>query len=208
MKSELPKQFITLGGKAIIIKTLECFLNYNPEIRIIISVHAGFKTYLSDLLEKCGLSKADIRITLGGDTRFASVKNGLDLVDDLQGIIGIHDAARPLVSVETIKKCYELAAVKGNAVPCMPVNESMRMVNETTNTFVNRSDYKIIQTPQCFLSSKIKSAFRQEYSASFTDDATVLEATGEKINLVDGNEENIKITSPYDLIIANALLNK
>lgn len=208
MKSDIPKQFLEIGGKAIIVKTIDCFLNYNPDIRIIISVHQDFKTYLSELLQKSGLNKANIQIALGGDTRFASVKNGLDLVDAAESIVGIHDAARPLVSVETIKKCYEVAAEKGNAIPCVSVNESMRKVNETTNTFVNRSEYKIIQTPQCFLSSKIKSAFQQDYSPSFTDDATVLEAMGEKINLVEGNEENIKITAPYDLIIANALVSK
>ncbi|PBQ31718.1 2-C-methyl-D-erythritol 4-phosphate cytidylyltransferase [Sphingobacteriaceae bacterium] len=208
MKSDLPKQFLEIGGKAIIIKTIERFLEYNSAMRVVISVHHDFKTYLKELIEKSGLSKADIQITLGGNTRFESVKNGLDLIEDPQVIVGIHDAARPLVSVQTITKCYQIAALKGNAIPCVSVNESMRKLSGTQNNFVNRNDYKIIQTPQCFLNSKIQTAFKQEYSPSFTDDATVLESTGETINLVEGNEENIKITSPHDLIIANALLNK
>jgi len=208
MKSDRPKQFIEIGGIPVIIKTIHCFLEYNPKIRIIISVHENYKIYLEELLEKSGLNKSQIQITFGGDTRFASVKNGLDLIQNENAIVGIHDAARPFVSLQTIKNCYATAASLGNAIPCISVNESMRKESKGINNFVNRNEYKIIQTPQCFLSSQIKKAFEQNYNSSFTDDATVLESIGEKINLVEGNEENIKITSPYDLIIANALLTK
>jgi len=205
MKSDLPKQFLEIGNVPVIIRTIRCFLNYDPTIRIIISVHASYEDYLVMLLEQFDLRNSGIAVTPGGETRFHSVKNGLKLVGDDDAVVGIHDAARPFVSVQTIENSYSMAATQGNGIPCIAVNESMRKVSLDQNYAVNRSDYKIIQTPQCFLASKIKAAFEQEYNLSFTDDATVLESTGEKINLVEGNEENIKITSPHDLIIANAL---
>lgn len=205
MKSAIPKQFIEIEKIPVIIKTINCFLNYNAAIKIIISVHAAYKRHMEDLIIKFDLRHADIKITEGGETRFYSVKNGLQLVNDVDGIVGIHDAARPFVSAKTIQNCFETAATKGNATPCVPVNDSLRKVDVDANHAVSRSDFKIIQTPQCFLVSKIKAAFEQEYNLFFTDDATVLESTGEKIILVDGNEENIKITSPHDLLIANAL---
>jgi 2-C-methyl-D-erythritol 4-phosphate cytidylyltransferase len=206
MKSDHPKQFIDLDGLPIIIRTIHCFLNYNPEIKIVISVHKNYKTYLEGLIEKFNLKEKGIQITFGGDSRFASVKNGLSLIENENAIVGIHDAARPFVSLQTIKNCYEAALIKGAAVPCISVNESMRKISNNINNSVNRNEYKIVQTPQCFLVSKIKKAFEQEFSQSFTDDATVLESIGEKIILVEGNEENIKITSPHDLLIAHALL--
>jgi 2-C-methyl-D-erythritol 4-phosphate cytidylyltransferase len=208
MKSDRPKQFIELGTLPIIIRTLSCFLNYNPTIHIIISVHKNYKTYLEKLIEKYELNATNIQITIGGDTRFASVKNGLELIENEEALVAIHDAARPFVSLQTIENCFNTAQSKGNAIPCVPVNESLRKISNNINNSVNRNEYKIIQTPQCFLVGKIKRAFEQEYNPSFTDDATVLELTGEKINLVEGNEENIKITSPYDLLIAQALLQK
>lgn len=207
MKNSIPKQFIEINGIPIIIKTIRCFLEYNQAIRIIICVHANYKTYLENLLIGFELNEKEILITLGGETRFDSVKNGLQFVNDEAAIVGIHDAARPFVSLQTISICYETALTKGNAVPCIPVNESLRKISNNINSSVNRNEYKIIQTPQCFLASKIKKAFTQPYISSFTDDATVLEAMGESINLVEGNPENIKITSPFDLIVANAILN-
>ncbi|MGZ4038440.1 MAG: IspD/TarI family cytidylyltransferase, partial [Bacteroidia bacterium] len=142
----------------------------------------------------------------GGDTRFHSVKNGLAHVKDSNGVVGIHDAARPLVSVETIRNCFETAAQKGNAVPVISLSESLRHIENNLSRAVNRSDYKIVQTPQCFKTGLIKTAFEQDYSSAFTDDATVAEQAGLKINLVEGNPENIKITTPADLVIANAFM--
>ncbi len=208
MKSDKPKQFIDLGGVPVIIRTIRCFLNYNSLISIIISVHKNYKVYLEGLIEKFDLKNADIRITFGGESRFASVKNGLQLIENEKAIVGIHDAARPFVSLQTIGNCYDTAFSKGCAVPCISVNESMRKISNNVNHSVNRNEYKIIQTPQCFLVSMIKKAFEQDYSHAFTDDATVLESTGESIILVEGNEENIKITSPHDLLIAQAMLSK
>lgn len=205
MKSEIPKQFLEVEKKPIIIRAINCFFKYDAQIKIIISVHKNYKTFLEHLLQQFSLQDAGIKITVGGETRFHSVKNGLDLIDDPDSLVGIHDAARPFVSRQTIENCFQTAMKKGNAIPAIAVSESMRKISNNVNHSVNRNEYKIIQTPQCFLSSKIKAAFTQEYTSAFTDDATVLEAFGENINLVEGNEENIKITSPHDLIIANAL---
>lgn len=206
MKSDRPKQFIDLEKVPVIIRTIQCFIKYNPNIHIIICIHRNYKSYLEGLIEKFELKSFDIKITLGGDSRFASVKNGLQLINDSNAIVGIHDAARPFVSQQTITNCYEIAEKFGNAVPAISVNESMRKISNNINNSVNRNEYRIIQTPQCFLVNKIKKAFEQEYNPAFTDDATVLELMGEKINLVEGNVENIKITSPHDLVIANALI--
>ena len=204
MEQVLPKQFITLNNTPIIIKTINCFLKYNSTINIIISVHKNFKTYLEELLKTHHIK--NIKIVLGGTTRFQSVKNGLKLVTNPHSIIGIHDAARPFVSLQTIKNCFETATLKGNAIPCISLNDSIRKIKNKTNIAVNRNNYKIIQTPQCFLASIIKQAFNQPYNPLFTDDATVLESIGQTIFLVDGNIENIKITTPHDLLIANAFL--
>lgn len=207
MKSNTPKQFIEINGEAVIVRTIKAFLNYNSLIKIIISVHKDFKVYLEELLLKHGLNKNNIQITLGGETRFQSVKNGLSLIEDQNAIVGIHDAARPFVSIQTIKTCFDTAKEKGNATPFVFVTDTIRKVDGQFNSSVDRSLFRIIQTPQCFLASKIKDAFAQEYNPIFTDDASVLEYNGEKINLVEGNIENIKITTPFDLSIAKTLLN-
>jgi len=208
MKSDIPKQYLEVNGVPIIIRTIRCFLNYNSGLKVIICVHPAYKEHMENLIQKFNLTLASIFITHGGESRFESVKNGLSLIDANSGIVGIHDAARPFVSETTIRNCYETAELKGNAVPCLSVNDSLRKISNNVNHSVNRSEFKIIQTPQCFEINKIKKAFEQEYSTNFTDDATVLESSGERIYLVEGNPENIKITSPYDLIIAEALAKK
>jgi 2-C-methyl-D-erythritol 4-phosphate cytidylyltransferase len=206
MQSKTPKQFIEINGQAIIIRTIKVFLSYNPSIKLIVCVHADYETYLKELLIKHGLQITNIQITLGGDTRFQSVKNGLALVSDQNAIVGIHDAARPFVSIKTIKTCFDTAKEKGNATPCVLVTDTIRKVEGELNYLVDRTLFRVIQTPQCFLASKIKAAFNQEYKPIFTDDASVLEMNGEKINLVEGNIENIKITTQFDLSISKTLL--
>mgnify|MGYP000884226106 FL=1 len=188
MKSDRPKQFIEINGVPIIIRTIRCFLNYNQNIKIIISVHKNYKAHLEGLIEKFELKNKDIAITFGGETRFDSVKNGLPLINDNTAVVGIHDSARPFVSLETIKNCYETALLKGNAVPCISINESMRKISNNVNNSVNRNEFKIVQTPQCFLVEKIKKAFEQNYMSVFTDDAAVFESIGENIVLIEGNE--------------------
>jgi 2-C-methyl-D-erythritol 4-phosphate cytidylyltransferase len=204
MNNDVPKQFIKLNGKEIILYSIEKFLLFDPSIKIIAAAHKKYISFLKEILRQNNLT--NIEIVEGGRTRFESVKNGLSLIDEPDSITGIHDAARPLVSLQTIKDCFETAFQKGNAVPAVPVSESIREISNGNNSYANRNNYAVIQTPQCFLSSKIKAAYELSYSDNFTDDASVLEAKGEKINLVEGNIENIKITHQKDLIIAKALL--
>ncbi|HQQ94044.1 MAG TPA: 2-C-methyl-D-erythritol 4-phosphate cytidylyltransferase [Bacteroidia bacterium] len=205
MKSDIPKQYIEINSVPVIIRTLRCFLNYDPGMRVILCVHPSYKEHVESLLKKHVPDGSDIQITHGGETRFHSVKNGLMLVDDPNAVVGIHDAARPFVSAETIRYCYDTAASKGNAVPCLPVNESLRKISNNINNSVNRNEYKLVQTPQCFQVNLIKKAYEQDYQVTFTDDASVFETLGERIQLVEGNPQNIKITSPFDLVIARAI---
>lgn len=205
IKSNIPKQFIEVNGKQLIVYTIEKFFSYNPNIQLYVVVHKDYLQHLNELLKKHFPDK-NIQTTIGGDTRFDSVKKGLELIENSNSVVGIHDAARPMVSVDTIKRCFETAALKGNAIPVVDVNDSLRVIENNSNKAVNRTNYKVIQTPQCFHLNAIKKAFKQEYSSLFTDDASVLEKTGEKIILVEGNVENIKITHDTDLILAHHLL--
>lgn len=206
MNSDRPKQFLELNGLPVIIHTLRKFLTYNPGIRIIISVHKDYLSFLQELLLEHEPA-ARISVTEGGATRYHSVYNGLKQIKESHALVAIHDAARPLVSVKTIRTCFETASEKGNAVPVITLSDSLRLLSEGGNVAVDRTTYRIVQTPQCFLYDQILSAFSGPYQSYFTDDASVLEASGEAIHLVEGNVENIKITSPHDLLLAAALLN-
>jgi 2-C-methyl-D-erythritol 4-phosphate cytidylyltransferase len=203
LQSDMPKQFVKLEGKEIIIHAIEKFLHYNSSIHIVISVHEDYLQATDAIIKKHNISA---QLVKGGNTRYHSVKNALNAIDDNVAVVGIHDAARPFVSQETIKTCYELAAHLGNAVPSVSIHESLREVDGQFNKAVDRNKYRIVQTPQCFLLGEIKKAFALPYNESFTDDASVLEANGGKINLVEGNPENIKITLPKDLLIAATFL--
>ncbi len=205
MQSTIPKQFIEIKGKPILIHTIEKFIAFDEFINIIVCVHKDYVTDANFMLAEY-FPDQNFQVVTGGETRFHSVKNGLQKITNPHDIVGIHDAARPFVSLDTIKRCFETAAKKGNAIPVAPVNESLRMVTNGINKAVSRDDYKIVQTPQCFLVSKIQSAFEQPYSPFFTDDATVLESIDEPICLVEGNSENIKITNPDDLKFAELYL--
>ncbi len=204
MKSATPKQFIELQGRPILMHTITKFATSLSRIQIIVVLAKDLQDEWKQLCGKHNF-KTEHQLADGGDTRYASVKNGLLLVP-AAAVVGIHDAARPLVSEETIKKVFDEAEIFGNASPAIPVTDSLRRVNGKENCAVDRSSFFIIQTPQCFHSDLIKEAFKKEYQPEFTDDATVLEAYGEKIHLIEGNKENIKITTPQDLIVAEALL--
>ena len=205
MQSTVPKQFIEIKGKPILIHTIEKFIEFDEFINIIVCVH---KNYMSDanFMMAEYFPQRNIQMVTGGDTRFYSVKNGLNCITNMNDVVGIHDAARPFVSVDTITRCFETAAQKGNAIPVSPVFESLRMVTNGINKAVSRDDFKVVQTPQCFIVSKIKEAFEQDYTPFFTDDATVLEGIDEPIFMVEGNVENIKITNPTDLKFAELYL--
>jgi len=206
MKTKTPKQFLEINKIPVIALCIKKFLKYKKDISIIIAIHPAFKKELLSICEKY-FPKQRIDVVYGGETRYHSVKNALAVIPKQEGVVGIHDAARPFVNVEVIRACYAMALKKGNAIPAITVFESIRKASDKKNKAVDRNEFKIIQTPQCFDVKLIKKAFTKKYSKKFTDDATVLENIGEKINLVEGNYENIKITNPNDMIIANAYLS-
>lgn len=205
MNTELPKQFLLVGQKPIIIRTIEQFIAFDANINLIIVLPQNYHDYFFEIAKKHQLNHPFLLVN-GGNTRFQSVKNGLQVITS-NGIVGIHDAVRPFVSVSTLQNCYSTAKKLGNAVPYTPVVESLREITKTGNVAVSRDRFKIIQTPQCFNISLLKQAFQVNYQESFTDDATVFEHSGQKINLVIGNPENIKITTPVDLTIAQAYIS-
>ena len=205
MKSILPKQFIDLAGKPILMHTIHKFYTYDADIALILVLPVDHIPLWKDLCERFQFSIPH-QITTGGETRFHSVKNGLALAGE-EGLVAIHDGVRPLISHDTIDRCFLGAAQWGNAIPCIPVHESVREEQKEGNKIIDRSKLKLIQTPQVFKIHLIKKAFEQPFDPCFTDDASVLERFGEKIHLVEGNRENIKVTEPVDLIFAEGVLS-
>jgi 2-C-methyl-D-erythritol 4-phosphate cytidylyltransferase len=205
MGVDTPKQFLELAGRPVLMHTIERFKEFNDTIEIITVLPENQLRFWNELQKKYSF---DISNTLvkGGTKRFFSVKNGLEFVNT-PGLVAIHDGVRPLVRVETIKRCFETAEKYGNAIPVISPADSLRIETEQGNNPVNRLQIKQVQTPQVFDAALIKKAYKQDYDPGFTDDATVLEKTGEKIQMVEGNRENIKITNPEDLFIAQTLLS-
>lgn len=203
MGGELPKQFLPVKGKPILMRTIEVFYNYDSAMKIIVVLPHEQQEYWKQLCLDYNFS-IPFYVTNGGDTRFQSVKNGLALVDD-DGLVGIHDGVRPFVSPEVIARCFDEAATKEAVIPVTEVVETVRHLTANGSKMVNRDEYKLVQTPQVFIVSLIKRAYAQEYTPAFTDDASVVEALGVQVSLVQGNRENIKITTPYDIKVANSL---
>ena len=206
MGGEIPKQFLPIGGKPILMRTIDRFREYDKEIGIILVLPKSQQDYWKELCQKySSFNSEGIKIADGGQTRFHSVQNGLNLVpNDAQGVVGVHDGVRPFVSVETIKRCYDAAREVKAVLPVTEVVETLRYAPENRNVF--RGDYRLVQTPQVFDIQLLKEANKQEYKESFTDDASVVEGIGQKVTMVEGNRENIKITTPFDITIAEALL--
>lgn len=205
MGGEIPKQFLPVNGKPVLMLTLETFYRFDPQIKIILVLPREQQTYWNELCVKYHF-EIPYLLADGGETRFHSVKNGLSMADD-DGLIGVHDGVRPFVSREVIVHCFDAASTKEAAIPVIDVVETVRKIEGEESVTVDRNNYKLVQTPQVFTSSLLKRAYNQEYSPLFTDDASVVEAMGIKVELVPGNRENIKITTPFDMIIANALVN-
>lgn len=206
MNTSVSKQFLLLDGKPVLMHTINKFIETDPNINIILVLPANQINYWNQLCTEYQFSP-DLVIAEGGETRFHSVKNGLAQIEEAgEAIVAVHDAVRPLVSTKTIIAAYKAAEMYGNAVPAIPLNDSIRKIDSSLSIAVDRTRYCIIQTPQCFNAAILKKAYEQEYKYTFTDDATVVEAIGEKIHLIDGNSDNIKITTPQDLIIAEVLL--
>lgn len=204
MGSEIPKQFLPIQDKVILMHTIESFYNYNPEIEIFITLPQQEIPNWKKLVQKYSF-QIPHKIVIGGKTRFESVQNGLKQIEK-DCIIAIHDGVRPLVSRETIQQTFSMAKDTGSAIPVIPLEESLRNITEKENRAVPRKDYRLVQTPQVFQSNLIKKAYEQEYDPDFTDDASVLEKAGGVIAIVEGNPENIKITTKKDLEIAEVLM--
>lgn len=203
MGGDVPKQFLPIAGKPVLMRTLERFHAYSPQLGIILVLPQAQQGYWQELCEQYHFTLPH-RIATGGETRFHSVKNGLDLIPDTErGMVGVHDGVRPFVSIDVIARLYDEARRSEAAIPVTPVVETLRHVGGTT---VPRSEYRLVQTPQTFDIQLLKTAYRQEYTNAFTDDASVVERLGHPIALVEGNRENIKITTPFDLAVAEAVL--
>lgn len=205
MGSAIPKQFLTLAGKPVLMHTISVFKAFDPDCNLIVVLPESQLEFWHSLCLKHAFTTAH-QLVSGGQTRFHSVLNGLNLIDDSDSVVFIHDGVRPLVSQRTLKNCFETALHSGNAIPVLPVVESLRKIEGDLSVSVDRSVYLNVQTPQTFLSGQIREAYAQAYTPAFTDDASVCEMAGFRINLVEGNPANIKITTPEDLIFAEALL--
>jgi 2-C-methyl-D-erythritol 4-phosphate cytidylyltransferase len=205
MGSVLPKQFLLIHNKPILWYTLHTFLKSFKDIHIILVLPAE---YYDTGLAICDelVSANPIQSIIGGDTRFHSVQKGLSLINE-QSIVFIHDAVRCLLSPSLIHHCFEEALLFGSAIPCIDSKDSVRLIHATGHKSIKRSEIKLVQTPQTFQSELLLPAYKAEYRESFTDDASVVEAYDHEIHLVEGEPNNIKITTPLDLAIAEELLD-
>ena len=203
MGGDIPKQFLPICGKPVLMRTLEAFHAYDASMRLILVLPVSQQAYWKQLCEEYQFDLVH-EIANGGETRFHSVKNGLALVKE-DGLVGVHDGVRPFVSQEVISRCYEEAVSLKAVIPVIGVVETVRHLTEEGSETVPRDQYKLVQTPQVFDVALLRRAYQQEYTDLFTDDASVVEALGEKVYLVEGNRENIKLTTPFDLKLAELL---
>lgn len=204
MGSDLPKQFLPIGNKPVLMRTMEVFRKFDANLQIILVLPLAQQEFWEQLCEKYHFT-VEHTIADGGETRFHSVKNGLAKVQG-PGLVGVHDGVRPFVSVEVIRNCYDLAKQYKAVIPVIDVVETLRHLTNTGSETVSRNDYKLVQTPQVFDTELLRQAYAQEYTPFFTDDASVVEVMGVSVYLAPGNRENIKITTPFDLKIGSALL--
>ncbi|SDD35925.1 2-C-methyl-D-erythritol 4-phosphate cytidylyltransferase [Niabella drilacis] len=205
MGAGLPKQFLLLKNKPLLYYTIDTFLRAYDDLDIVLVLPEVYTDMGQEIIDAY-FDKDRVRITIGGISRFESVKNGLQLVDD-EAIIFVHDAVRCLVSPELIRRCYEQAVETGSAVPVVPSSDSVRLLTEDGSDALDRENVVLVQTPQVFHSKLLIPAFSIEQKGKFTDEASVVEAFGMKVSLVEGEKNNIKITHPIDLVIAEQLLN-
>lgn len=204
MGGNIPKQFLPVGGKPVLMRTIEAFYSFDPSIHIILVLPVSQQAYWKELCETYRFTLSH-EIADGGETRFHSVKNGLARISG-DGLVGVHDGVRPFVSPEVIATCYAEAAIHRAVIPVIDVVETVRHLTGERSETVPRNQYKLVQTPQVFEVCLLKTAYNQAYTDAFTDDASVVEATGQEVYLVPGNRENIKLTTPFDLKIAEVLL--
>jgi len=205
MGGKVPKQFLELEGRPVLIHTLERFLSFDSAIHLVLVLAREHRIYWEQICSKYP-DYAGIPVAEGGENRFGSVKNGLEKISD-SGLIGIHDAVRPFVSQATLKRCFERAAQSGGAIPVIALEDSIRKTQDEKGSMpMDRSRLFRVQTPQVFHSSRIKRAYEQAFHPRYTDDASVYESIYKGLSLVEGNPENIKITTPLDLQLAPVLI--
>jgi len=206
MGSDIPKQFMPIGGQPVLMRTIEQFRRYSDNLQIILVLPKTQQDYWNHLCDEYQFD-VDYLLADGGETRFHSVQNGLRLIpDDADGVVGVHDGVRPFVSIDVIRRCYEEAREKQAVIPVVPVVETLRRLGTSSSETVPRDSYRLVQTPQVFDIQLLKAANLQPYQDSFTDDASVVEAYGHEVSLIEGNRENIKLTTPFDLKIALSLI--
>lgn len=206
MGTVVPKQFLPLQGKPVLWYTLTAFLDAFPDLEIILVLPEAHLQIGQEILRST-YAPDRIWMTVGGETRFHSVRNGLSHIHQ-HSIVFIHDGVRCLLTPQLIRRCHAMAQERGNAIPAIGSVDSIRIENYSGNEYIDRSKVKIIQTPQTFYSDIVKAAFEQEYEESFTDEASVVERLGVKIHLLDGESTNIKITHPIDVLIAEKILEE
>jgi 2-C-methyl-D-erythritol 4-phosphate cytidylyltransferase len=204
MGGNLPKQFLLLKNKPVLYYTIRAFLEAYDDLKVILVLPVEYTDMGQEIID-AWFDKDRIRITTGGDTRFQSVKNGLLLVEG-ESIIFVHDGVRCLLSTSLIHACYAKAVETGSAIPAVKSKDSVRLLTEEGNDAIDRNKVMLVQTPQTFHSKILLPAFNIDYKDKFTDEATVVEAYGLKISLVEGEETNIKITTPMDLMVAESIL--
>ena len=223
MGRDIPKQFLPIGGKPVLMRTIERFREYSAELQIILVLPREQQAYWRQLCQEYafplpleGAGGGSYLLANGGETRFHSVQHGLALIpDDAEGVVGVHDGVRPFPSLDVIRRCYETAREKKAVIPVIPVVETLRRITQKepsllcNSVTVPRGDYRLVQTPQTFDIQLLKAANRAADGSpvSFTDDASVVEAYGQEVSMVEGNRENIKITTPFDICIAEAILS-
>ena len=206
MNTQMPKQFLLLNGKPVLYYTIDTFLKAYDDLKIILVLPEEYIAAGKEIID-AWFDNSRITITAGGRTRFHSVQNGLQLIDK-ESIIFVHDGVRCLLTTELIQRCYDAAIEHGSAIPVIDCKDSVRIIKGEINEAVERNNIKLVQTPQTFHSKILLPAFKIDFKDKFTDEATVMEAFGLKVHLVEGEENNIKITKPADLLIAEKLLQR
>lgn len=208
MGGEIPKQFRLLCGRPVLMVTIECLYAMDSSLQIVLVLPNEHISLWHDLCKQYSF-EVPLQLAIGGNTRFHSVQNGLEMIDDIEdALVGVHDGVRPFVSQEVFDTVYREALLHGAAIPMIDVQDSLRHIvgSNGASEVVPRDRYRLVQTPQVFKLSLLRRAYMQRYVEAFTDDASVVEALGEQVYAVEGNRENIKLTTPFDLMVAKTLM--
>ena len=204
MKGEIPKQFMLLNGKPVILYSIEAFYSYDPSVQIILVIHPSYLSLWKKLISEFRIS-IPFKVAEGGQTRFDSVKNGLKLIED-DGFVAVHDAARPVINAEFLKTLFSAATTHSSAIPVVPLTDTIRIIDGDTSHQQDRTFLRALQTPQVFKISELQRAYTQPYQPGFTDDGSVMEAAGFPLHLSEGRPKNIYITHLQDITVAEALI--